>query len=219
MAISINQEQRLFVIPSGDGYSCFGFDNCFKEAQAMAKIMGLNEQMPMESETGTLKQYEQHAALIRQFSSHPASGQTWFNPDTPEVVRTTLERARLQRSRLRIFYGDTGTGRDWLNEYDVVGTIGRSSGITKIPLMIANERSSGGPGILDSCIVRIIDCSSRRELYRHPLYQAPAFELFPSDKPGYESAVQVNGETHARFKKRASAERWIAYMKGERMTK
>jgi hypothetical protein len=219
MSISINQEQRLFVIPSGAGYSCFGFDNCFQEARALAKIMGLADQMPAKAEIGTLKQYEQHRSLLGQFSGHPGSRLTWFNPETPEAVRVVLERARLQHSRLRLFFGDTNTGRDWLNEYGVVGTIGRSMGITKIPLLISNSRSSGGLAVLDSSIVRIIDCVSRRELYRHPLYHVPAFVMSPSDIAGYETAVLVEETTHARFKTRASAERWIAFMKGERMSK
>ncbi|ABO59713.1 hypothetical protein LA345_40760 (plasmid) [Burkholderia vietnamiensis] len=224
MQVSINNDQRLFVIPSSGGYSCFGFDNCYRESLGLALAMGLDEKRPNEAEIGTLAQYEQYRDLLKLASQHPGfKAATWFDIETPLEVRDALERARTNGARLRIFYGDKETGRDWLSEYDVIGRIGRSMGTLKVPLMIANSSSSGGPAILDACIVRIIEAESKREWYRHVRYQTPEFELLPEGHPeigdDYVAAVKVNGSLHARFKKPASAGRWIAFMKGERMNK
>ncbi|WP_425953117.1 hypothetical protein [Ralstonia pseudosolanacearum] len=225
MQVSVNNQQRLFVIPAGGGFTCLGFDVCYRESLALALAMGLKEKCPKESEVGTIGQYNQYRHLINLAGQHPAfKTTTWFNMETPMRVREILENARLRKFRIRIFYGDVETGRDWLSEYDVVGRVGRSGGILKVPLMIATSSSTGGPAILDSRILRIIDCESKLELYRHPLYQAPVFEAVSADqlelaRDGYVAAVKVNGAVHAHFKKDSSAARWIAFMKGERMNK
>jgi len=47
---------------------------------------------------------------------------TCYHKDTPKTVLTRLENARITRSRIRIFYGDRLTGKDWLEEHAVVGS-------------------------------------------------------------------------------------------------
>ena len=96
---------------------------------------------------------------------------TSYHEDTPQRVVNILENLRHNGSRLRIHYGDTDTGRDWMDENDVTGYVGRSGGSIKIPLLIHNSRSSGGGGILDHCIVKITTtCQPKRTLYIHPKY-------------------------------------------------
>ena len=45
--------------------------------------------------------------------------------------------------RVRIWYGDTETGRSWNVESEVTGTIGRSNGKIAILILIKNSRSYG----------------------------------------------------------------------------
>lgn len=68
--------------------------------------------------------------------------------------------------------GHTATGRCWLDEHDVVGRIGRSTGMMKVPLLI-EAGADGGVAILTSCLLRRIDWESGRDLSRHPAYRAP----------------------------------------------
>jgi hypothetical protein len=218
MQVTTNQNQRLFVIPAGHGgYSCFGFDNCFRDATALAERLGRGDLAPRREEIGTLAQYEQYQSLVRLASGCELG--TWFSPDTPVRVREVIESARQKGMRLRLFYGDDVTGRDWMEEFDVVGTIGRSTGAMKVPLIIASERSHGGPAILDDRIVRIIRTSDKRELYRHPQYHLAALAVVRNEHPDYAASVTANGEVHARFKSEKSALNWIAFMRGERMGK
>lgn len=41
-SITLNQSQRLFVISTGGGYSCLGFDVLFKKLKAMSSLLNLD---------------------------------------------------------------------------------------------------------------------------------------------------------------------------------
>lgn len=92
----------------------------------------------------------------------------YFHNSTPVSVCDVI--VRFRSYRLKIWYGDTETGRAW---GDVsTGSIGRSTGERKIPLLIANRRSSGGEAILDDAIVRI-DYANKKHggtIYKHPAF-------------------------------------------------
>ncbi len=82
-------------------------------------------------------------------------GGTYFDARTPIEVINVLEKARLNRTRLHISLGDATTGRDWFEEFECFGFVGRSMGPIKVPLILPVRRSIGGGAILDHCIIRI----------------------------------------------------------------
>ena len=166
--VTTNDEQRLFVIPAGKGFSCLGFDVCYRESRQLAERLGRQDLMPREDEVGSLKQYDGYRELVKSIGSRDLG--TWFSAETPEPVRRILENARLGRTRLRITLGDRETGEAWGGRPET-GTIGRSMGPLKMPLLIKTSRSTGGGAILTDCIVRIEDGS--RDLYRHPDFHMP----------------------------------------------
>lgn len=146
----------------------------------------------------------------------------FYDERTPEAVCKILSRFNeLHRTgrnspRLRLWYGDTETGRCWMEENDITGYIGRSTGLIKIPLLIHNSRSYGGGVILDHCIIRItarnphvnrIDC-----LYSHPNFHIPTITI-------EGASVLFDGEIYANFKTAEQAHRYAAFMAGERMGK
>lgn len=222
LQVKANDAQRVFVIPAGNGYSCFGYDNCFRDSKALVERMHLdNVVMPKESEVGTVKQYAQYTGLVKLARDKDLLKDTWFTPGTPEAVQEILELYRKSKKlgRLRLFFGDKKTGRDWLSEHDVIGTIGRSTGVMKVPLMIPTARSTGGMAILDDCIVRIISVDLKTELYRHPDYHRALLTIAENEHPEYLATVLANGEVHARFKSVDQARRWIGFMSGSRMSK
>jgi hypothetical protein len=65
--VTVNEEQRLFVIPCGGGYSCLGFDVC-KERSAKIEgwILGqdLGAKVPDEQEPGTIEAYKRYQSLM-----------------------------------------------------------------------------------------------------------------------------------------------------------
>jgi hypothetical protein len=144
----------------------------------------------------------------------------YFHADTPLEVVQALNTARLARTRVRLSYGDTETGRDWLEEHDVEGTIGNSTGPLRVPLLIPTSRSHGGPALPDQCIVKIRETRSGKVLYRHPKYHTGTVtirEIGPDETCGTESlralgythAVDVDGTNHANFRSRKAAERFV----------
>ena len=97
-------------------------------------------------------------------------GGTYYDKRTATGAIGQLEEARRMGLRIRLFYGDTKTGKDWQEKSDVTGRIVRSMGPVKVPILLHNQRSTGGGAILDYCIVKIETSAGRRVLYKHPNY-------------------------------------------------
>lgn len=138
-------------------------------------------------------------------------------------VIAALEDARQRGIRVRVHYGEADTGRDWCEEHDVEGYIGRSMGPCRIPLLIHSRRCYGGGGILVDCIVRIREARGGRELYRHPSYNVLEVVVRPCDVTMHVQGTPVQltaevvdvmgGETvHARFRTMEQAHRWARRM-------
>ena len=96
---------------------------------------------------------------------------TSYNQNTPDKVIEVLETCRANNTRIILEYGNINTGQGWGDTYGVTGRIGRSTGINKIPLMIATKRSLGGGAILDNCIVSIKTTIGKVSLYSHVSYK------------------------------------------------
>ena len=141
-----------------------------------------------------------------------------LNEKTPSRVATLLNTLSMSQQRIRLVCGDTTTGKDWLEEYDVIGTIGRSTGTKQIPLLIKNSRSTGGGSILDHCILKIVDVKSKRVLYQHEKYITPKFEIGFLAITGQYS-VTVDGKVQANFKTEKQAQNYIDFMLCKRMSK
>ena len=141
---------------------------------------------------------------------------TSFDLRTPEEVVRVLENARLDHTRLHISLGDTTTGVDWLEEFETHGYVGRSMGLVKVPLLVANRRSLGGGAILDHCIVRIRTSAGGRVLYQNPKYHFGNLEIRHKTSAvelgdGRVLTVDVvrDGEVHASFETVEKARRWV----------
>jgi len=144
---------------------------------------------------------------------------TSYDVRTPDEVITVLENARLNRTRLHVSLGDTVTGRDWLEDFETHGYIGRSIGPIKVPLLVVNRRCLGGGAVLDHCIVRIRQSAGSRVLYQHPNYHFGTMEIRQKVEPvslpdGRVLTVEVlrDGEVHAAFESVEKARRWVMRM-------
>lgn len=137
---------------------------------------------------------------------------------TDEKVVNILENARINHKRVRFFYGDVKTGRDWMEEYDTIGYIGRSTGKIKVPLLIKTNKSYGGGVILDDCIVKItID---KKIVYQHPKYYLPKINILDAIqsliKDGYKASVFADNKNIANFKKPFQAYQYKKFLEGIR---
>lgn len=146
-------------------------------------------------------------------------GPLWFHPDTGWQVRSCLIRAFETKDRVRLFYGHTDTGAAWPEEHDTIGRVGRSTGLHKVPLLIANARSMGGGAILDHCVVAIL----RRDgvwLYRHPSFTLGDWQVRERPRGGAMAwEVLNNGAVYSRHEVKSAADKLCAFMQGRRWSK
>jgi hypothetical protein len=201
------------VIRHQGGVSCFGFENARDHTAQIAQLLGAPGLAFTEADFGKLIGYERYQRACEAWASSPLSRQTYFDPGTDPAVAKVLERYRKNEKKLRVFCGDTTTGRDWLEECDVIGTIGRSSGSQKVPLLVPPGESYGA-AISTACVLRLVDWETGRDQYRHPLYQVPKFEIVTGDLPKLPYEVLHEGAVHARLRTEPQAMAYIAFMSG-----
>lgn len=84
---------------------------------------------------------------------NPVLNGTTYDTMTNENVANVMEQCRENKTRVHIHYGDTHTCEYWSDVE--TGTIGRSMGPMKIPIIVHNARSMGGSGILTRCVLKI----------------------------------------------------------------
>ena len=162
-----------------------------------------------------------------------------FEGFVPAQIQQALESAYRSKRRIRIWYGFTeshiltgaqrdSVGRSWGDDFDVTGTVGRSTGRVKIPLLVNNARSLGGSAILVNSIIRIDDIFSRTHLFKHPAFRSGFKQSEPLEIPpeghfyeqGYRYTVKDDrGQTQANFKSKRAAQNFIDFQNGERYSK
>jgi hypothetical protein len=182
MKITADKDSRNYVIQGTDFVTTLGFDVVAENIKAMSERMGVP---PPAMTVGSVDAYQVYQDLLTMFSLHTSSKQTWFTPGTHKKVQKVLSAAHANSDLIRIFYGNVITGHDWCEEEDVVGFVGRSNGVFKVPLLLEAYQASSttlesanyGDSILTHCIVRIIDVSSQKELFRTPNYRMPEFKI------------------------------------------
>ena len=91
---------------------------------------------------------------------------TFYYLDTPDRLIEVLEDIREKKTRIRIEYGNVDTGKSWGETHDISGTIGRTMGPLKCPILLYNSRSTGGGIILTDCILEIRTSKDKKLLYK-----------------------------------------------------
>ena len=213
MEVTINQKQQLYVFNNENGVSCWGFKNAFEETMLLAQRLSRPELNPSDAEFGALTVLDKHRALVDIARTAGDLG-TWFRASTPNKVKRIINRLIHTDEVVRLFYGDPNTGKMDVTEFEILGTIGRSGGILKVPLLLEEHSSFGGP-IRDDQILRIVRVSDGKVLYTAPRFVLPTFSIFERDDKGYPYGVDVDGELHAGFSSYAKACAWVAFMAGE----
>jgi len=147
---------------------------------------------------------------------------TFFHEDTPDKVIDWLETSKERKQRIRIFYGKDN--KCWNEEFDVIGHVDRSTGTTKIPLLIKSARSYGGGAIMDDRIVRIdTKCSNGNivTVYIDNTIQFDHFSTQASAIPDYATMVynDTKKEVYGHCKSEIQGKHLADFMNGKRWTK
>ena len=215
MNVTLNTEQGLYVIPCGDGYSCLGFDNARGHADQIAAQLDRPDLAFAAGDYGSLDGYAKYQAAINAWEHSRLTQQTYFDPGTDPKAARALDNCRRDGRKVRLVLGDTATGRCWLDEHDVVGHIGRSTGSLKVPLLI-EPGEDGGAAILTDCLLRLIAWESGRDLYRHPAYRVPGLAIQRApEQTDLPWQVLHDGTVVACFAEIGKAGGYLAFMCGE----
>ncbi len=109
---------------------------------------------------------------IQEFNgkSYKVCNGTFYHLETSDQVVNKLESLRLSGTRIRVSFGDTTTGKDWQEQFDITGRIGRSTGPVKAPLLVYNKRSFGGHCLLTHRIVQIVTSAGKNLIWKHANY-------------------------------------------------
>ena len=180
----------------------------------MAERLGRRELAFAPSDYATLGGYRKHEQAVQAWSRSNLSRQTYFDPGTSSEVAEVLEVCRKSGKKVRLVLGDTHTGESWLDEHDVVGTIGRSCGSLKVPLLVEDGESGGG-AILTACVLALVEWHSGRWLFRHAAYKHPALDIRATADPARPWVVGRSGQEVARFRDIGQAGAYVAFMRGE----
>lgn len=125
--VTKNTQSRLFVIQSGNGYSCYGFDNCDAIVKALVAELGLSDYRIARK--GSLKQYRQYRELSNMVKAK--YDQSRFR----SAVNLTPQLVGLEGRRVEVVTTYNETRRF---------NVGKSTGWIPCHLEVHNSRSSGG---------------------------------------------------------------------------
>ena len=141
---------------------------------------------------------------------------TIYKDTTDDEVIRILETCRISKKRVRLFYGKDG--KSWNEEDDTIGSVGRSTGKNKIPLLIKSSRSMGGFSILDDRIYRIDTKDGKGKIVT--VYQSDdikADNFIATDIGTVYN--ETTGTFYARCKNADSGKRLADFMNGKRWSK
>lgn len=130
MGITLNKEQRLYVIPAGNnGYSCLGFDVCKRRSEALDKELGLNL---TPKKVGTKKAYNVYRKLKNiVFEKHQNTGFRSKTELTPQLIG-------LEGKRVEVVTAEGNIERFY---------VGKSTGCIPCHLMVKRIDSMGGQAV------------------------------------------------------------------------
>ncbi len=211
--VQINAEQQLYVIDCGEGYTCFGFANARDHANQIARKLGRPDLAFTDEDYATPAGYEKYCAAVQAWGQSPLTHSTYFDPGTDGKAAKVLESCRTGERKIRLILGDTRSGEPWLEEHDVVGRIGRSTGPLKVPLLI-EPGEHGGCAILCACLLAIVDWQSGDFLYRHATYREADLSIKPSADAERPWDVLRRDEVVASFRDIGQAGAYLAFMRG-----
>lgn len=124
-----------------------------------------------------------------------------------KTVTEILDHCRKNGIRVTVSYAGED-GIDWLEENDITGRVGLSTGPVKVPLLLYNSNSIGGPSILVGCVARIRESSGGRELYRREDYSQPELTVRVGSEAGLPVEVWNGDSVHTRFKTKNAMMAW-----------
>lgn len=123
--------------------------------------------------------------------------------DVRNVLGEVYQKRSLKSTRLRIWYGNTETGRAWNDTFNVAGYIGRSASRHPQPVVQQFKSAMQGEVLSTDKIIRIDIVETGETVYRHKHFHVPAFTALANVKESlFEIALKharrVTAKLHQR---------------------
>lgn len=126
----VNQDQGLYVMKCGEGYTCIGFDVAYNKAMAVAEWCGVDR--PSREHVGTEDGYRDYRRIMHDGAMYAArTGGQCTAEMHPQLTG-------LEHFRVEVVDADGETDRFW---------VGKSTGWMPCHLRIHSRRSHGGPAV------------------------------------------------------------------------
>ncbi|MDR0478776.1 MAG: hypothetical protein LBH31_03000 [Burkholderiaceae bacterium] len=212
--VTLDAGQQHYVIRTASGYSCQGFTNARDNTNQIAALLSRPDLAFGAQDFGALSGYEKYQAALCAWEASPLRHETYFEAGTDPKAARTLERCRKDGSKVRLITGNPDTGETWLDEFDMLGQIGRSMGTLKVPLLI-EPGADGGGAILTACLLAIIEWASGKYLFRHVNFRQPDLSIRRTQDQKHPWEVLRAEQVVARFGDIGKAGAWVAFMRGE----
>lgn len=212
--VTINNTQRLFVIESEGGVSCLGFDVVDAQRRYIADKLKLNLAY---AQSGALEAYEQHQALVRQWCEKAKEDKSmiFFGSNAvPMKLRRVLRDLVMSNDVVRIMCGDPATGTVWMEENDVIGRIGLSTGPMRVPILVPEGDRYGAPLLCEN-ILMVKDWKTSTVLFGRP-FKVPVLDVRVESTliAGTRHVVHHAGQPQASFESAMQAYAYMAFMTG-----
>lgn len=212
--VTINNQQRLFVIESGVGVSCLGFDVVDEQRRYIAAELKIELH---DAAIGTLEAYEQHQSLVRLWCEKAKEDKSMIffgSLSVPLALQKVLRKLVKTTELVRIMLGDPATGTVWMEEHDVVGRIGLSMGPMRVPLLVPEGERYGAPLLCDN-VLMIKDWETSEVLFVRP-FNAPALRVIAEDTADGARFDVIDDEDRiqARFETATQAYAYMAFVAG-----
>lgn len=212
--VTINNTQRLFVIENEGGVSCLGFDVVDAQRRYIADTLALNLAF---ASNGSLEAYEQHQELVQLWCEKAKEDKSliFFGSNTvPKKLQHVLSKLVMSNDVVRIMLGDPATGTVWMEEHNVVGSIGLSMGPMRVPLLVPEGERYGAPLLCDN-VLMIKDWETSEVLFVRP-FNALALRVIAEDTADGARFDVIDDEDRiqARFETATQAYAYMAFMTG-----
>ena len=117
----------------------------------------------------------------------------YFDKDTDIEAALVLNSLFKSRKRVKIYYGDKESGRNWNEIFGIFGYVGRTTGTKKAPILVYSKRSYGGGLISTGSILAIRESSINGSfLYEHSKFVKPSVSILKEDEGEYN--VLIDGK-------------------------
>ena len=136
-AVTLNESDRLYVIPESGGYSCLGFDVCERLTVHLAReLAARGHSIPGPAAVGTLERYAQYR-MFSELARRLTEKTGWKSTAhlTPELIGLESKRVEVRHR--------WDSGREETTRF----IVGKSGGWIPCHLQISRRNAISGPAV------------------------------------------------------------------------